>query len=1127
MSKAMMKQPIWQRIVGLSVIFALILTIFGATFSARADDEDETMSFYKVSSNISKLVSNAMAPGKKGEKIPDQWKSITDNAGNAGAVLGYVDPDFSFSLDWLASRATGSSAVVSYKTLAEAGGEGNGNKSTDLSGLLGYAQYGAALNQLGFVSSSGGIFTGMLSFLGGGLMLLVFSLASAIEGIFRMTVNVLNLLNPFRFFINAVNDAQQKQMISGDPPGVFDGITKFIAEWYTILIDLSWIIIVPVFIAVLVFGLVTNKKVKEQRGSKIKMLLIRISYIAIGLPVLASLYTASLDSFQNSMVGKDSGAGAQSIILSTYLDFQAWAMPGAGSELGPLGLPGGEKIEAKWDEKTGTISKPDAANGNLQGLTKAINAGTGRYPGVYGNTSNIDSNYDGAAIAKALADKSETVDDTSYGQMIDLLLRYMGNESVLSSDYETYWKALVTSNNRGDDGSINGGSEGEPSTPSGGADNEGLLRQFDELRKANKLKEVDAKYIDGDAAVTTSLGSLLIAKDDEPLKAEEAGGTVTFSGSGGLSPVSAYNFLNTDFRSNSLVVSSAEQTSSFKARDTISSVSQVGSGFMGFMYWVNALVILLAYTVVGLFYGLGMLFGVIKKGLNMIIAVPFATVGAIAGIAKVIIYTIAMLVEIFGTMFLYQIVSEFLLNINTLISGPMSGAISGLGIIGSLLGLLSILLSTIIAFVFMIVALKLRKSMLKAINEAITKFINRFMETSINTPSSSSPLAGAAKGALAGAGMAAAGNKFLKGSSDGGVPGSPGSMLGFGGTELSDDGGSGSPLIGGFGPDSPSGGDSVNVSDSGAPDGGMALLPSGNDGGGDAGVAGGAGTGGNGSDSASNEVTNDLVAGESGESSLSNNAQDDKSLADQVQANNGLTQRGLQAGDAAGDGESGGVVAGMGSGESGDSGKPDLKNIKAGDAVSAGVSGTKAVLKAKSGDLGGAAKDASATAGKLRKMQADSKGGSGGSNTPHAGKNSSPVMGGSSTGKDIGSANAKSATASSNNSTAANLLSTMQNNPIATAAAMGAVNGAAKGTKAESVANAATGAASMAMLSGGSGAGRSARSLPKPATPTRQAPARKITPVQHKPNPSQLEPKSSASVVNKPNPSRTLRGGNN
>src|SRR5699024_12020463 len=103
-------------------------------------------------------------------------------------------------------------------------------------------------------------------------------------------------------------------------------------------------------------------------------------------------------------------------------------------------------------------------------------------------------------------------------------------------------------------------------------------------------------------------------------------------------------------------------------------VSQVGNGVMGVLYWFSSLSILISFALIGIFYALAMLFSNIKRSIQLIAAVPFATLGFMGGIAKVIIYTIAMIAEIILTLFVYRVIQEFLMAIPAMMEAPLVAA---------------------------------------------------------------------------------------------------------------------------------------------------------------------------------------------------------------------------------------------------------------------------------------------------------------------------------------------------------------------------------------------------------------------------------------------------------------------
>ena len=95
-------------------------------------------------------------------------------------------------------------------------------------------------------------------------------------------------------------------------------------------------------------------------------------------------------------------------------------------------------------------------------------------------------------------------------------------------------------------------------------------------------------------------------------------------------------------------------------RDAHMSVNLVGSGFTHFMYWVNAFCTLLAYTIVGWFYAMAMLFGNIKRGVILLTKIPFVFMGAVRAIAQCISYVFLMIIESIATIFLYMMIMEIM-----------------------------------------------------------------------------------------------------------------------------------------------------------------------------------------------------------------------------------------------------------------------------------------------------------------------------------------------------------------------------------------------------------------------------------------------------------------------------------
>ncbi|MEU4090601.1 hypothetical protein [Streptomyces aureus] len=235
-----------------------------------------------------------------------------------------------------------------------------------------------------------------------------------------------------------------------------------------------------------------------------------------------------------------------------------------------------------------------------------------------------------------------------------------------------------------------------------------------------------------------------------------------------LSPLAAYNYLNTGFSPSSLNMYSSNNATSWFTRENHMAVSQVGTGPAKFMYWSNAATVLVSIVLLGFWYAVGMLVGSVRRIFGLVAAVPFATLGAMAAIAKVIVYSMALILEVLVTLCIYQFVSEFLISVPDLMAGPVSsfmspGGLWGSAVLGGIFVVILTLISSLLIMGMTFALLRVRKTALQAMDEVVTKLVDKFLETSTAPkPDRGGPMPALAAGAGAGAGMAL-GNKLANG----------------------------------------------------------------------------------------------------------------------------------------------------------------------------------------------------------------------------------------------------------------------------------------------------------------------------------------------------------------------------
>lgn len=746
----------------MSLVIAVMVIAFGAMMlsgSAQAvpgsSGNTEKYDFYTLSSNVSAYFSDAAKPGaKSGLSADEGWTDIAASASTGGDLLGYGDENISSASGWLISKTTGASNVVGYDSLRAKDSEGASYK-----GVLEYTQYGALLNALGLDSTSTGLSLHLTNVFFGGIMIMLYLLAGGIDTIFSAVVWILDTLNPFRAFYTGVSKASAAMadgMTGGQGvPEWMKSLDTWFSGWYQALVNLSWTVLTPLFLFTFLLSALMWKK--GQALSGLKKLLVRVLFLAFGLPLIGSLYTASLSVMKDATAG--AGMGATRVVLSTFVDFETWA------KINRLAVPDG--AELSWD--VGKQAPTGASVNHLRQTSVAINKLANP---AFQNIADINVSQLGSVSTDATAEDagSGNLSALAYTGTMDMLLRYMRSDVYESSDFETAAKARLSANAGQSDETgalarscattwFNVQTDGS-TKPDGQADG-----------KCSKLKASENPVLttSGRGLYVQSYGELRTFKTDA---SPRPGAFVLMNGgsaeNANLSPLAMYNYLNTSFDKNALTVYSSSNAVSKATREYHGSVNLVGSSGVNWLYWLNSSVTLLCFVVLGFGYAFGMLTGAIKNSLHIVTAVPFATIGSLAGIAKVLIYTFTMITEIIGTMFIYRLVQEIIVSVPSIFEGGLEHMYNSLGGFGDFLRnsgyvtLFTAIVSTVVLLILTAKMMRFRGAFVKGLNEAVTKIVDKFLDTNVLPPSSGGKMMPALAGVGAGVGSAAA-NRLMSG----------------------------------------------------------------------------------------------------------------------------------------------------------------------------------------------------------------------------------------------------------------------------------------------------------------------------------------------------------------------------
>ena len=428
-----------KRILALALMILIpligVLGVLGTPAARAADPDDDAMkySFYKIAASTTSYFSTAQEPGSAG--FTTEWGEVIDQPGSAGSLLGYADPDFAPVSGWLMSKLSGSSDAIGYETLLVRDGENSavsGNSSYQ--GMVDYAYFGAALKGMGLDSTSTGLSVGFMSTIAGGIVMLLFVMGGAVDFVFNAFVKLLELLNPFKLFyagMQAINPELADGMVGNGSAdvGPLSGLVSWIGGWYRILNSVSWTVMVPIFIATLIFSLLLLKKI--DKGGAVKKIVIRVAFIGLGLPLLGTMYSGMISGMSDA---SSSGNSASTrVVMSTYVDFESWAMKSR------LAIPSGANIA--WNPKEAQPTGPSQAQ--VRNTALAINNQThGLNMSPIVSTGAFDASWSQQVMDSRGAEAGTSAD--AFGTTVNMLVRYMSGAQLTAASYETISKGDLT-----------------------------------------------------------------------------------------------------------------------------------------------------------------------------------------------------------------------------------------------------------------------------------------------------------------------------------------------------------------------------------------------------------------------------------------------------------------------------------------------------------------------------------------------------------------------------------------------------------------------------------------------------------------------------------------------------------
>lgn len=668
------------------------------------------VSFYSIASSLTAYMNDVLGTNADEDHSEHKLIEATTGVGDAGAFLGYGDEkDFGFK-SYITGVLSKTSSVIDYSALVELEDDGSNN-------LYWYSRYGRLLADMGLDSTGTAVSGVGTRVIPGAFCMLFYVLSAGLNLGFSEMMNLLRLFNPFQFFRRAhtIASSLRVEMSAGgftQVKHIGGRLLNYIGDLYDIFRNLGAFTILPLLLAVIIIRILFNRNYTDpvyrtkngyEKEDFSAMALfykffMRAMFIMCGIPLLGVTYTAALDNICNIVSTTD--CASTEIVASSFVDFSEWAKQ---YRLGPI--VGGTFIS----EDAGTSGQADEKTyKNLRSTAFAINKATGAAKNIdisgFGADSLTDVNkwnenvlqvndgtsWDGSWETAVHKYQSDTA---SMKEALSLLITWMRGSFYHSSDWESDTMAVFTDEHKDLVGRRAGLDEQDP--PS----NENLAYEMFEQttttdKWAGRKSDDNLSIFKGEPMADSGKfdwGEFNIFANGT-LEAANSGGKIIYSdghavkdscgtpnglcpGSKiGLSTMSLYNYLTTDFQPNQMVIYSQRQATSTHTSTSHYSVNLIGTGAHHFMYYLSMVVVMMVVGIIGIYYACGMVWDNVKRSFDLLTAIPGAMLGVLRSVVNVIVIVVMMVFELFVTVVLYEVLSDFLAILLTITEDPLDEA---------------------------------------------------------------------------------------------------------------------------------------------------------------------------------------------------------------------------------------------------------------------------------------------------------------------------------------------------------------------------------------------------------------------------------------------------------------------
>ena len=657
---------------------------------------------YNVSTALAAYV-NAVVVSNGSDKHPDPSKlEQTSTVGDAGAYVGIGDVKRGFN-EGIISSGTAGSVTTSYS--AWEGTKVDGGRPYK------YLRYGYLLNDLGLdtVSASG---THIARRVGGVATMVMFAGSEFVPQVFNFGIKLLKWLNPFNLLLG--ND--DEGLLNGDPPvadplanvntdvqwnpsgggatrqrGFFGGgsnssrsdyvantnetvaygdndaytnVQDAVTKIYHILYRGTWMVTIPILLALLIFNLLVFKS--PNKIGKVKTFLIRVFLLGCSLPIMVVAYTASLNSLSETLESRTPSAR---VVCATYVDFGTWVDTSRLAPAGSITSNGTGNASDPAQGASGTASA--VAVRNVRANAYAINARSGISTGslAYNRDSFMNVGEWNSSVGTW---NNNTVSSSMLTRTLNMLQRYVASDFYDASAWQSAFAGWVS----GLSDTVRGV---RSSTGQADSNENTVYAMFNNTDAVDDW--LDRELSDGQKIFNGSIWSGFNVFRNGTLNGSgspQASSDIRFNGSGGgglacnpttaggLSVLSMYNYLMSSFQSGQVRIYSPDKSVSDGSKQSHFTVSLVGSGALKFIMGFNAFVLCGALVIVSLVVVLGMVVSNLKSSFKILASLPGFALGLFSAMATVIATALGMILSVMVSAFFVTISGEMFLFLATI-----------------------------------------------------------------------------------------------------------------------------------------------------------------------------------------------------------------------------------------------------------------------------------------------------------------------------------------------------------------------------------------------------------------------------------------------------------------------------